>query len=146
MKKSTTLLLSTLMCLFLIATTSSCEKEDPRKLGCMNSNANNYDPAANVDCVTCCKYNGDVIFWTLFGDNIQYVDVYVDGSLKGRLSNDCYSTPDCGNAGGVTYTGSEGTHTAHCVETDQIGVQTGKKWDFDFQVYGKSCTPKRLYK
>ncbi len=144
MKKSRSLLLCTLMCVFLIFT-SSCEKEDPRKLGCMNSSANNFDPKANVDCVTCCKYDGDVILWTLFGDHIQYVDVYVDASKVGRMTDDFTTTPSCGQSGGVTYTGPEGTHKAHCVETDQFGVQTGRKWDFDFQVYGKACTPKRLY-
>ena len=83
--------------------TTGCKKEE--KNGCRDADAVNYDAAAEADC-NCCKYTGEIGFWTddakaqEFLDNgITQLKFYLDGDYVGMQPAGQYfnSAPSCEN-------------------------------------------------
>lgn len=81
--------------------------------GCTDHNASNYNSAANTSDGSC-SYTTQITVWTAlstFPCGTAAIDVYVDGTWIGTITQYYPSTPSCGASGGVSTNVSYGQHT-----------------------------------
>jgi hypothetical protein len=123
MKISLLTLISFAVLSYATITLSGCkgDEDEPEVVGCMDSDAKNYNSKANKDC-ECCKYQGGVLFYT----------------------TDALMIPSCGTIDILVSNGQSTTIAAHYIGTpgncvNQVGgyllMETGQ---YTYEVTGSN--------
>lgn len=109
-------LLSAVAVIFTSMVFVSCPGDDvtvPQIKGCMDPNADNYNPQANVDC-ECCQKKGALLFWTndpFILSNCGTITVKLDDGEQTNITGYYYVAPsDCVNRFGGYLFVEEGTY------------------------------------
>jgi hypothetical protein len=123
---------------------SHCHKEDsapPRREGCMDHSADNFDSQANASCSNCCEFKGSLLFWT---DNPSCgaLTVKLENGQQSNIVGYYYLAPtNCVNQWGGYFSIKEGTYSYSVTAANPACLIPGG----EVTVIGNRCNYQKVY-